>query len=122
MHIKLPLLILLFFFIQMNAHGKASLLDSQWAKQACEAWNKDEQLTYELADSWIKNRKNQSIKVLQLYRDDCPNSPHIELQLKLQDIQALCIYGGKAVHNAHLNVDFVLHTTTVWAFGVGAVS
>ncbi|MBT5231840.1 MAG: sterol-binding protein [Methylococcales bacterium] len=110
---KLRLLIPLFVFSPTYAAEPPSLLGSQWAKQACIAWNKDEQLTYELADTWIENRKNPNSKVLQLYRDDCPDSPHIELQLKLQDIQALCIYGGKDVHNTQLNdVDFVLHTST----------
>ncbi|MCC6610963.1 MAG: SCP2 sterol-binding domain-containing protein [Burkholderiales bacterium] len=73
------------------------LMANDWAAQACAAWNKDPILTTKLVESgWTKNDKGRGFKVLQVYREDCPKSPRIELRIALKDGKATCVYGGKA--------------------------
>ena len=48
------------------------LMSTEWAKDACGAWNKDPVLTDKLVESdWVKNDMGRGFKVMQVYRSDC---------------------------------------------------
>jgi putative sterol carrier protein len=90
------------------------LMTSDWAAQACLAWNKDPVLTGKLTESgWIKNDKGRGYKVLQVYREDSPKSPRVELRVALKESKATCVYGGKA-ETAPLasDADYVMYAQT----------
>lgn len=83
-------------------------MSAQWAEQACAAWNQDPVLTDKLKESgWVENHKDKDYKVMQIYREDCPNSPHVEMQIADKDGKALCVYGGVAkTAKLHLKADY----------------
>jgi len=90
------------------------LMSEEWGKEACAAWNKDPILTDKLAESgWAKNDGGKGFKVMQVYRDDCKDSPKVELRIALKEGKAMCSYGGK-VETANLNKshDYVMHAET----------
>ncbi len=71
------------------------MMSSDWAKEACEAWNKDPVLTDKLAESgWIKNDSGRGFKVMQVSRSDCGDRSTAELRIALKDGKAACVYGG----------------------------
>ncbi len=71
------------------------LMSGDWAKEACEAWNKDPVLTDNLVESgWMKNDKGRGFKVMEIYRSDCGDKPSVELRVALKDGKAMCVYGG----------------------------
>ena len=71
------------------------LMSADWAKDACEAWNKEPVLTDKLAESgWVKNDAGRGFKVMGVYRSDCGNAPTAELRVALKDGKAMCVYGG----------------------------
>jgi putative sterol carrier protein len=93
------------------------LLSPEWGTEACNAWNQDPVLTEQLVKSrWISNDKGRGFKVVQIYRSDCPNSPHIELRLSQKEKLAQCVYGGKAETTALApDADYVMYAeTTRW--------
>jgi hypothetical protein len=54
-------------------------MSADWAKDACEAWNKDPVLTDKLVESgWVANDKGRGYKVMQVYRTDCGDKPKME--------------------------------------------
>jgi putative sterol carrier protein len=72
-------------------------MSEPWAKAMCEAWNADATLTVKLVESdWIKNDGGRGYKAMQIYRNDCPKSARIEMQVALKDGKAMCTYGGAA--------------------------
>lgn len=84
------------------AQAQTVLMSPDWAKQACEAWNANPILTKELAESgWAKNDKGRGFKIMHVYREDCADSPRVELRVSLQNGEARCVYGG-AVQNTEL--------------------
>jgi putative sterol carrier protein len=88
-----------------SAAGQSAVfMSAEWAQQACEAWNKDEQLTTGLAGKWIGNDAGRGYKVIHISRIDCPDSPRVELTIAEQDGMAKCTYGGAVAH-AELNSD-----------------
>jgi putative sterol carrier protein len=90
------------------------LMSPQWAAQACEAWNKDPQLTGALFESgWIKNDAGRGFKVMQLYRRDCGEQPTAEMRIAAKDEKAICVHGG-AVQTAKLDTgtDYVMSADT----------
>jgi putative sterol carrier protein len=93
------------------------LMSIDWGKEACAAWNGDPTLTGKLAESgWAKNDGGKGFKVMQVYRDDCKDSPKVELRISLKDAKAMCTYGGgvetKTLNSSH---DYVMHAeTTRW--------
>lgn len=98
----------------VNAQAAPVLMSPEWAKAACDAWNADPVLTEKLVKSgWINNDKGRGYKVMQIYRTDCKNSPHVEMDIAKKDGKAMCIYGG-AVKTEKLNhsTDYVMHATT----------
>jgi putative sterol carrier protein len=85
------------------AHAAPVLLSPDWAKGACEAWNKDPVLTDKLVESgWVKNDNGRGHKVMQVQRTDCGDRASAELRIALKDGKAMCVYGG-AVGTAKLD-------------------
>jgi len=71
------------------------MMSSDWAKDACEAWNKDPVLIDKLAESgWVKNDSGRGFKVMQVARSDCGDRPTAELRIALKEGRAACVYGG----------------------------
>ena len=96
------------------AHSETVLMSTDWARQACDAWNDIPELTDRLAKSgWAANDKDRGYKVLHVYRTDCEDSPRVEMRISMQDGKARCVYGG-AVENVDLDdsVDYLMHATT----------
>jgi putative sterol carrier protein len=100
-------------------------MDADWAKQACDAWNKDTVLTVKLAKmpedmfgegyQWIKNDAGRGYKIITISRDSC-DAPTVQLNIAEKDSKAMCIYGGK-LDGKKLNmaVDYYMHATdTDW--------
>jgi putative sterol carrier protein len=79
-----------------TAHAAGPVLMSgDWGVAACAAWNADPVLTRELAASdWIGNDAGRGFKVMQLYREDCGDTPSVELRVALKNGLAYCVYGG----------------------------
>ena len=99
---QLASMLLLVGVISTAQAQKPVMMSAEWAEQACAAWNANPILTGELAESgWAKNDKGRGFKVMHVYRDDCADSPRVELRVSLQDGQARCVYGGK-VENKEL--------------------
>ena len=87
-------------------------MSSEWAQQACEAWNSKDDLTNGLSGNWINNNDGRGYKVIQIYRMDCPDSARVELTISAQDGQAKCTYGGPVKHTQlNSDVDYVMYGT-----------
>lgn len=96
-----------------SAAGQSAVfMSAEWAQQACEAWNAEEQLTTGLAGDWIDNNADRGYKVIQIYRTECPDSPRVELTISAEGGMAKCTYGGAVAH-AELNsdVDYLMYAT-----------
>jgi putative sterol carrier protein len=105
---------LIIFGFSATASAQTVLMSVDWAKQACDEWNKQPKLTDELAaPGWVANSKDRGYKVMQVYRTDCENSPRVELRISDKDGKALCEYGGK-VETSELagDADYIMHATT----------
>ena len=90
------------------------LMSIEYIKQFCDAWNADELMTKGLADSeWVDNDGDKGFKIIQLYRKDCPDSPHVEMQFERQNNKAMCVYAGK-VENPELDrsADYEMYADT----------
>jgi len=80
-----------------TAMDKPVFMSAEWAKLACDAWNKDPVLTDKLKKSeWVDNHDEKGYKVMQIYREGCETSPRVEMHVKDQDGKAMCVYGGAA--------------------------
>ncbi len=95
------------------AQAAPAMMSAEWTAQACDAWNKDAQLTNGLAEKWIKNDAGRGYKIIHLYRTDCGEATQTELKIVSKDGKAMCVYGG-AVQNAKMDhaVDYTMHATT----------
>lgn len=87
---------LLAMFFTTAVHAETPVfMSAEWAKQACNAWNQDSVLTDELKKSeWVDNHGGKGYKVMQIYREECANSPRVEMHISDQDGKAMCVYGG----------------------------
>ncbi|MEW6119506.1 MAG: SCP2 sterol-binding domain-containing protein [Pseudomonadota bacterium] len=96
-----------------TAQAAPAMMSAEWTAQACDAWNKDAELTTGLADKWIKNDKGRGYKIIHLYRTDCGEASKTEMKIVAKDGKAMCVYGG-AVQNASMDhaVDYTMHATT----------
>ncbi len=67
-------------------------MDGEWAKAFCEVWNNTPTLVKELgqSNSW----KDVPERKLFLYRKDCGKDKQVQLTIKNENGQAVCIYGG----------------------------
>ncbi|TXF12100.1 SCP2 sterol-binding domain-containing protein [Pelomicrobium methylotrophicum] len=89
------------------------LMSTEWARALCAAWNADPVLTRQLVESgWVKNHAGRGYKVMQLYRQDCPDSPRIELRVSEQDGSARCVYGGAAESKLDSSADYLMWAET----------
>lgn len=81
------------------AQSKSVFMSSDWAKAAVDAWNNDPTLTVELFKSgWVTNTKGgRGFKIIEIYREDCSGSPHIQLKIEAKDGKAICVYGGDII-------------------------
>ncbi|MBI3599433.1 MAG: SCP2 sterol-binding domain-containing protein [Nitrospinae bacterium] len=81
------------------AEDKPIFMSTDWAKAALDAWNNDPTLTVELFKSgWVTNTKDgRGFKVIEIYREDCLKSQHIQLKMEAKDGKAVCVYGGEVV-------------------------
>jgi putative sterol carrier protein len=76
--------------------GEPVFMSAEWTALACDAWNRDPVLTDKLVESgWIDNDGKRGFKAMQIYRLDCPASPHVEMRISKKDGKAMCVYGGK---------------------------
>ena len=96
-----------------SAHAAPAMMSAEWTAQACDAWNKDANLTGGLSDKWIKNDKSRGYKIIHLYRTECGESTQSEMKIALKDGKAQCVYGG-AVQNAKMEYesDYTMHATS----------
>ena len=90
------------------------LMSSDWASEACKAWNADATLTEKLhASGWAANNKGRGYKVLRVARTDCTSSPPVDLQIAPRDGKALCIAGQPASEAAlDYGVDYAMKAET----------
>ena len=90
------------------------LMSSDWAQQACDAWNEDPVLTDKLFESgWIKNDLDRGHKVIILYRTNCIGSKRAELKISAVEGKAKCTYGGEVVDKiVDKRADYIMHATT----------
>ncbi len=80
-----------------TAMAQPVAMSPAWAEAMCTAWNADASLTGKLVESeWMKNDAGRGHKLMRIYRSDCPNSAHIEMQIALKENQAQCRFGGAA--------------------------
>lgn len=87
-------------------------MDQEWAKQACDAWNKNATLTGELGDGWIKNDKGRGFKTIQMYRKKCGLGSKVELKIESQGGKAICTDGGAVTNsNPDYGADYLMYAT-----------
>ena len=99
---------------ELPAGDLQPMMSIKYIEQFCDAWNADEMMTRGLADSeWIDNDGGKGFKIIQLYRLDCPDSPHVEMQFERQDNKAMCVYAGR-VENPELDrsADYEMYAET----------
>jgi putative sterol carrier protein len=96
------------------APSKPVFMSGKWAEAACKAWNQNPTLTDKLKKSgWVDNNNKRGYKIMQIYRNDCPNSPRAEMRIVDKDGKALCNYGGTAQgEETSSNYDYVMHAST----------
>lgn len=94
-----------------NAVAEPVMLSEDWGKSACEAWSADQVLTKGLFESgWVTNQKNnKGYRIIEIYRSDCPSSPHLQLKLEPKDGKAVCAGSGKMFDK---DWDFLMYAKT----------
>jgi putative sterol carrier protein len=110
---KLSLIAAAVLALTAGAATAAPLMSVDWTAQACNAWNKDAELTGGLVDKWIKNDAGRGYKIIHLYRSNCGDQTMTEMKIVAKDGKAICVYGG-AVQNPKLDlsVDYEMNATT----------
>ena len=98
------------------------MLSNEWGKAACAAWNADPVLTKGLKESgWIEGDKDgRGFRIIEIYRSDCPSSPHVQLKFVDKDNAAICADAGPMFDKEW---DFLMYAETKhWiAMGKGEV-
>lgn len=94
--------LIVFFFVLMSitsaySSDKTIFMSADWAKATVHAWNSDPTLTGKLFESgWVTNTKNgRGFKTIEVYREDCPGSYHVQLKMVAKDNKAVAVYGGE---------------------------
>jgi len=89
----------------------AVMLSEEWGKSACEVWNNDKVLTEGLFESgWVENyRVGKDFRIIEVYRKDCPDSPHIQLKFRPEDNKAVCVGSGQELDDGF---DFLMWAKT----------
>jgi putative sterol carrier protein len=89
------------------------MMSPEWAKEMCEAWNRDSTLTGKLVESgWVKNDLARGYKVMQIHRSDCKDGPRVELRVAEKGGKAVCVYGGRAESKLDATADYAMWATT----------
>lgn len=95
----LPLVVLFMVvpFFSSYAGDRPVFMSAQWARSAVVAWNDEPALTDELFESgWVTNTKDgRGFKTIEIYREDCPESPHVQLRMEAKENRAVAVYGGE---------------------------
>lgn len=99
-------------FAAGGANAATPMMSTDWTAQACNAWNKDAQLTGGLVDKWIHNDKGRGYKIVHLYRSDCGPKTMTEMKIVLKDGKATCVYGGAVQNNPDFEVDYEMNAET----------
>ncbi len=91
-------------------------MDANWARAACNAWNKNATLTTQLGSKsesgWIKNDAGRGYKIIQMYRSKCGAASKIQLTIADKGGKAMCIYGGKPDgKKMNMAVDYIMNAT-----------
>jgi putative sterol carrier protein len=95
------------------AQAAPVMMSTEWAVAMCEAWNKDPVLTEKLVESgWSKNDKGRGFKVMQIYREDCKDSPRVELKVSEKAGKVTCTHGGKAETKLDSSADYLMWAET----------
>jgi putative sterol carrier protein len=94
------------------AQAAPVMMTTEWATQACEAWNQNSILTTGLAEKWIKNDNKRGYKIVQMYRTDCGDAVKVELKISAKDGKAMCVSGGKPENTPNFDVDYLMHAKT----------
>lgn len=95
------------------AHAAPAMMSPEWAKEMCEAWNRDARLTGGLVESgWAKNDLGRGYKVMQIHRSDCRDSARVELRVAARSGKAICTYGGRAETRLDPAADYAMWATT----------
>ncbi len=97
------------------AWGAPVMMSGEWAKTACDAWNRDPVLVDKLVESgWVANDKARGYKILQVARADCGGGvPTAELRVSLRNGKALCVYGGTPkAEEVNTGADYVMNADT----------
>jgi len=104
-------LFVLLSFTSVYTADKTVFMSSDWAKAAVDTWNSDPTLTVKLFESgWVTNTKNgRGFKTIEVYREDCPGSYHVQLKLVAQDNKAVAVYGGEVFDK---EPDFIMWAET----------
>ena len=89
------------------------LMSAPWTAAICDAWNGTEKLTQGLA-KWIENDLDRGYKIIQIYRLDCEDSPHVELRLAPDEAgEVRCTYGGAIEDDSlDLDADYIMFAKT----------
>ncbi len=91
-------------------------MDAAWAKQACNAWNKNNVLMTQLGSKheskWVSNNAGRGYKLIQMYRSSCGVKTKIQLTIADKGGKAMCVYGGKPDgKKMNMKVDYLMHAT-----------
>jgi putative sterol carrier protein len=89
-------------------------MSGEWGAAMCKAWNADPVLTKKLKESgWVDNNNKRGYKIMQIYTNDCPNAPRVEMRIQDQDGIAKCTYGGLAQSDKpDTSFDYIMHAST----------
>ena len=100
--------------IAAPAAAAPTMMSGEWAKAACEAWNKDPVLTEKLVfTGWVDNDGGRGYKIMRVYRTDCGDAPTAELRVAKKDEKAICVYGGPPqADKLDSGVDYVMKAET----------
>ena len=112
-HVRIIVFLTLLLAGAQAAYSSNVLMSAEWAKLACDAWNKESQLTEELASSgWADNNKERGYKIIELYRSNCTDSPRVQLHISMDNEKARCVYGGAVDKELDLDVDYIMYADT----------
>lgn len=96
------------------------LMNPEWARLACAAWNEAEELTQGLSQ-WASNDKDRGFKIIQLYRKDCAESVWVELKIVSGDGGSECVFGGeRRTEDLDFGADYIMNATTEHWLEMGA--
>ncbi|HEB71596.1 MAG TPA: sterol-binding protein [Nitrospirae bacterium] len=96
---------------QAEEQAGVVMLSEEWGKSACEVWNNDPVLSEGLFESgWAENfREGMDFRIIEIYRKDCPDSPHVQLKFQPEDNKTMCVDSGPDFNKGY---DFLMWAST----------